>query len=141
MLNVTVHSLGELTIFRCTGRITFGYANTLLNAISKWPSARVAVLDLAGVTQIDAAGIGILVSVRNHAEASGVALKLMNLTPRVEGLLELTCLRSRFATCSVPDMIELLCCGMKNSQFENVSFAENYDRASDYSELVLARSA
>ena len=141
MLNVTVHSLGELTIFRCTGRITFGYANTLLNAISKWPSRRVVVLDLAGVTQIDAAGIGTLVSVRKHAEASGVALKLMNLTPRVEDLLELTRVRSTFAICSVPDMIEMLCCAIKKSQFVNVDAAENYDWALDYSETVLARSA
>jgi anti-anti-sigma factor len=141
MLNVTVHSLGELKIFRCTGRLALGYSDTLLSAISKWPSPRFAVLDLAGVTQIDAAGIGTLVSVRNHAEASGVALKLMNLTPRVEDLLELTNLRSSFATCSVPDMIELLCCATKKSQFVNVEAAENYDWALDYSETVLARSA
>jgi anti-anti-sigma factor len=141
MLNVAVHNLAELTIFRCTGRLAFGHSDTLLNAISRWPSPRVAVLDLAGVTKIDAAGIGTLVSVRKHAEASGVALKLMNLTPRVEDLLELTRLRSSFATCAVSDMIGLLCCAIKESQFVSVNAAENYDRALDYSEPALTRSA
>lgn len=50
MLNVAIHKLGEVTIFRCTGRIAFGYADTLLTAISKWPQSRFAVLDLAEVT-------------------------------------------------------------------------------------------
>src|SRR5215469_4421206 len=84
MLNVAVHNLGEVTIFRCTGRIAFGYADRLVDTISKWPCPRIAVLDLAGVTETDAAGIGALVSVRKRARASGVTLKLMNLTPRVE---------------------------------------------------------
>ena len=142
MLNIAVHNLGEVTIFRCTGRIAFGYADRLLNAISKWPCPRIAVFDLAGVTEIDAAGIGALVSVRKRAKASGVALKLMNLTPRVEDLLELTRLRSAFEICSVPEMLDLLCRAFERSQFANVNAAvEDSDRALDYSEPILAKSA
>ena len=142
MLNVSVHNLGEVTIFRCTGRIAFGYSDTLLNAISKGPCPRIAVLDLAGVTELDAAGIGALVSVRKRAEASGVTLKLMNLTPRVEDLLELTRLKSAFEICSVPEMLSLLCRAFAKSQFVNVDAAvEDSDGALDDSAPVLAQSA
>jgi len=100
------------------------------------------VLDLAGVTELDAAGIGALVSVRKRAEASGVTLKLMNLTPRVEDLLELTRLKSAFEICSVPEMLSLLCRAFAKSQFVNVDAADNHsDAALDDSEPVLAQSA
>jgi len=142
MLNVAVHNLGEVTIFRCTGRIAFGYADRLLNAISKWPLPRIAVLDLAGVTEIDAAGIGALVSVRKRAKASGVSLKLMNLTPRAEDLLELTRLRSAFEICSVPEMLSLLCRAFEQSQLVNVNAAvEGSDGAHVDGESILAQSA
>ena len=41
----------------------------------------------------------------------------MNLTPRVEDLLELFSLRSRFEICSVPEMLGLLCLAFEKSQF------------------------
>jgi len=100
------------------------------------------VLDLAEVTEIDAAGIGVLVSLRNRAKASGLWLKLMNLTPRVENLLELTRLRSSFEICSVREMLDLLCRALEQSRFENVNLAaEGSDRAFDDGERVLAQSA
>ena len=142
MLNVAVHNLGEVTIFRCAGRIAFGYVDRLLDAISKWPCPRIAVLDLAQVTEIDAAGIGALVSVRNRAKARGVALKLMNLTPRVEDLLELTRLRSAFEICSVPEMLGLLCRSFEQSQFVNLNAGvEGSDGVLDDGEPFLAQGA
>jgi hypothetical protein len=68
----------------------------------------VAVLDLAYVTDIDAASIGTLFDVRKLAKIRGMTLKLINLTPRVENLLELTHLRSAFEICSVAEMLNLL---------------------------------
>jgi len=41
----------------------------------------------------------------------------MNLTPRVEEVLELTNLRPKFEFCSVADMVDLLCRAMSESQF------------------------
>jgi len=58
---------------------------------------------------VDAAGLGILVSLRTWAHAMGTELKLLNVTPRVEEVLELTNLKSVFEVCSVRDMIDLLC--------------------------------
>ena len=142
MLNVEVHNLGEVTIFRCAGRIAFGYVDRLLNVISKWPCPRIAVLDLAQVTEIDAAGIGALVSVRKRAKTRGVALKLMNLTPRVEDLLELTRLRSAFEICHVPEMLGLLCRAFEQSQFVNLNAGvEGSDGVLDDVEPVLAQGA
>ena len=46
------------------------------------------VLDLAGVSRIDAAGIGELVRAYNIAIASNGALRIVNTTPRVREMLE-----------------------------------------------------
>jgi len=121
-----------VTIFRCTGRLVFGYADALLNAISKVSCPQIALLDLSEVTEIDASGIGALISVRRLAKASGVALKLMNLTPSVEDLLELTRLTPAFEICSVPGMLDLLCRAFEQSQFARINTAvEGSDRALD----------
>ena len=138
MLNVTVHNLGDITVIRCTGRLAFGYADKLPSAILKCPSGQIAVLDLAEVTEIDAAGIGVLVSVRNRAKASGVGLKLMNLTPRVENLLELFSLRSEFEISSVPEMLRLLCLAIEKSQFARVEpSAESPGQLVDFEPVFL----
>jgi len=45
---------------------------------------------------------------RNWASAKRIQLKLLNLTPRVADLLNITQLTPIFDVCSVQDMIELL---------------------------------
>lgn len=142
MLKVAVQNLGDVTIFHCKGRIVFGHADRLSNALSKHPSLRIAVLDLAEATAIDAAGIGMLVSLRKWAKASDVRLKLMNLTPKIEDLLELTQLKSAFEICSVPEMLGLLCRAFDQFQFVNVDAAvEGSDGVLDDGEPVLAQRA
>lgn len=116
MLSLTAHILGEVTVFRCVGRITFAYADALRIAVIKQPRVRVAVLDLAQVSAIDAAGLGMLVSLRKWSRSNGLTLKLMNLTPYLEYLLELTGLRSVFQICSARDMLELLCQALHPSE-------------------------
>jgi len=74
------------------------------------------VLDLAEIIAVDAAGLGILVSLRAWAKESGVVLKLMNLTPRVQDLLELTNLKSAFQICSAQEMLTLLCRAINDTQ-------------------------
>ena len=70
---------------------------------------RVAVLDLAEISAVDAAGLGMLAGLRNWARSAGKQLKLMNIVPRVEEVLELTKLRSAFEILSVREMMDLLC--------------------------------
>jgi anti-sigma B factor antagonist len=116
MLEITTHNLGNVTIFHCAGRITLENADLLRMIVLK-QAPSIAVLDLAEITAIDAAGVGILVSLRWWAETTGARLKLMNLTPRMEDLLELFNLKSAFEICSVPEMLSLLCLAFEKSQF------------------------
>ena len=109
MLSLNIHNLGKVTLFRCAGRITAGDGDVLRNAILTPLHKRTVVLDLADISAVDAAGLGILVSLRTWAHATGTELMLLNVTPRVEEVLELTNLRSVFEVCSVRDMIDLLC--------------------------------
>jgi anti-anti-sigma factor len=117
MVSLTVQILGNATVFQCVGRITFAYADALRIAVIRQPRVRVAVLDLAQVSAIDAAGLGMLVSLRKWSTSNGLTLKLMNLTPYVEFLLDITALRSVFQICSVEDMLELFC--QANRQIES----------------------
>lgn len=102
MLRIETQRLGNISTFRCTGRIIGRDGQTLWNTVSQ-SCARAVVLDLANVRAIDAGGLGTLVSLRMWAQASGTTLKLMNLTPFVEQILELTQLRGMFEVCSVPE--------------------------------------
>lgn len=109
MLNLTVNHLGGLAVFQCAGRMTFPLADKLRIAVQNERHVRVAVLDLAQVSAVDAAGLGMLVSLWKWSRMSGTRLKLMNLAPNIEELLALTNLSSIFEICSVRDMLELLC--------------------------------
>jgi anti-anti-sigma factor len=120
MLQIRTHNLGNARIFLCTGRITFEHADLLRMTVVNHAPLSIAVLDLAEVTAMDAAGVGVLVSLRWWAKTTGARLKLMNLTPRVEHLLELFNLRSALEICSVPEMLSLLCLAFEKSRFARV---------------------
>ena len=117
MLRLTMQNLGDVTVFRLAGRITAGDNEGLCKAVQSQRDTRVAVLDLADVTSVDASGLGALLCVRAWTRRRSIRLKLMNLTPMVEDLLELTHLRSAFEICSVQDMVDLLCRASDPSRF------------------------
>jgi anti-anti-sigma factor len=117
MLSLTTLKLGDVTVFRCAGRIAAGASNILKEAVMNGPHDRIVVLDLAEVSAVDAAGLGALVSLQKWANANGARLKLMNLVPLVDEVLELTNLRSAFEVCSVEDMLDLLCRATKQPRF------------------------
>jgi len=66
------------------------------------------VLDLARVDRIDAAGLGVLLDLREWARFGTSVFKLMNVTKKVEEILELTHLLNVFEFCSVRDFFCLL---------------------------------
>lgn len=109
MLRLTIQRLQDVTVFRCAGRLTFGHAETLRMAVLTHPRITKAVLDLADVSSLDAAGLGVLLSLRAWAQEAGTALKLMNLTPSIERLFQITKLTSAFEVCSAREMLDLLC--------------------------------
>ena len=108
MLSLNIHQLGETTVFQCAGRIVFGECDILRAAVLARPHCLIAVLDMAEVTAMDAAGLGMLVELRNWAWARRTELKLLNLTPYMEELLQKTNLARRFDVCSARDMVDLL---------------------------------
>jgi anti-anti-sigma factor len=109
MLRFNIHNLGDVAVFECAGRITVEGGDALRKAVLRQPYIQLVVLDLNEISDIDAAGLGVLASLRSWSKASGTELKLMNLRPRVEKLLELTGLKPLFAVCSARDMLDLWC--------------------------------
>jgi anti-anti-sigma factor len=118
VLRMTIDSLGDVSVFRCAGRITAGDEDFLRVAVHSRSGSRAIVLDLAEVTAIDAAGLGMLVSLRGWTKASGTELKLMNLTPWVEEVFQITNLRSAFEVCSFREMMALLCRASRSARTE-----------------------
>lgn len=109
MLTLRIQRLGKATILQCAGRMTFPDAEALRTAVLERPRVPTLVLDLANIILVDAAGLGMLVWLHQWTKNAGTNLKLMNLSPRLEDLLELTNLRSSFEICSAAEMLELLC--------------------------------
>ena len=109
MLNIRIQKLGDAAILHCIGQIAFPHATVLRTLTLAQPHSRRLVLDLASVTAMDAAGLGVLVSLRSSATRSGGTFKLMNVNPKIRSLLELTNLKLIFEMCSAREMLDLLC--------------------------------
>ena len=97
----------------------------------------VLVLDIMETVLIDAAGLGVLVSLRTWAKSTGRILKLMNVMPQVEQVLRLTKLHSEFEICSAREMLELLCLALgtdesgRSAPFgQNINHVEGTDTVS-----------
>lgn len=109
MLTARVQRLKDVTVIHCAGRIAYPHASRLWATVFQHTCTPAVVLDLADVLAIDAAGLGVLVSLRAWAKRTRTELKLMNVTPRIEQLLGLTRLKSEFEVCSAREMLDLLC--------------------------------
>jgi anti-anti-sigma factor len=120
VFTLRIQKLEDTTVIRCAGRMVIPYADVLRNAVLRQLRIRTLVLDLADVVAVDAAGLGILVSLRAWAIETRTALKLMNVTPKLEKLLELTNLKSAFEVCSGREMLALLCRAINET--ESVGF-------------------
>ena len=94
MLTVTAHNLAKTVVLRCHGRLVRGEESAILCAAVQHHGKDI-VLDLSGVSAMDAAGIGALVSL----QAAGVYLKLLNPTEPVRSVLRLTGLEAVFEVC------------------------------------------
>ncbi len=104
MLSVMSENRGHAAILRCSGRIVAGEeAWALHNAVISEQGKRVVVLDLTGVSGVDAGGLGVLVSLRQWACVGGVKLQLIP-SKAAEELLDLAGLRSLFEIHSAETM-------------------------------------
>jgi anti-anti-sigma factor len=121
MLTVTTEHFGNETILRCVGRIVRGQETAIVCAAIE-EHERDLVVDLAEVDAIDAAGIGLLVSL----QAAGIYLKLVNPTRQVRELLRVTQLESVFEiypSQSTEAMTESTSAGVPDNQQERLHAA------------------
>jgi len=95
MLVVNIHDLEDGVLLRCTGRIVAGEEVNILRSVALAHSDRKEiVLDLANVSTLDGAGIGVLAFLEGRTRTTGQRLRIQNPSTRVRGLLELTNLDS-----------------------------------------------
>jgi anti-anti-sigma factor len=94
LFNVTIESARDLVTVRCQGRLVRGQETALL-CVAIQQHGRDIILDLSGVTAIDAAGIGALVSL----QAAGTYVRLVGPSLAVRHVLRLTNLDSVFDIC------------------------------------------
>ncbi len=91
-LKLSLRTVDGVAIVDCHGRIVFGeetaaLRDTVRRVIAQ--SKRI-VLNLAGVNYIDSGGLGTLVALYATAQNAGSSIKLANLTPRVDDVLQVT---------------------------------------------------
>lgn len=91
-LQFDVRSVGEVLVVRCKGRLIFGDGTHLLAAMVGRALAerRHALLDLANVEAMDAAGLGVLAEMAATASAAGGEIRLCNVPGHIASLLSLT---------------------------------------------------
>lgn len=92
---------GSVTVIEPKGKITIGEGDVLLrDEITKLlaEGKKKLVLDLGGVSYMDSAGVGELVSVYTSVKNRGGELKLSCLTRKIKDLLAITQLMTIFDT-------------------------------------------
>jgi len=110
MFNLTKEKLGHTTVLHCSGKIVFPDADALHTAVLQLPRSRKLVLDLAEVILVDAAGLGIFISLYHWAKRTRTELKLMNVGAKLQWLLEITKLNIALQSCSAHEMLGFLYC-------------------------------
>jgi anti-sigma B factor antagonist len=105
-IEITGHNVGDVTVLNLKGRMIFEEGDT---PFKDHVDALVArgrtklVLDLAGVTYIDSAGLGMLVAKYVSLHRQGGDMKLVHPTPRCEELMRITHLRDVFEVFQTED--------------------------------------
>jgi anti-anti-sigma factor len=104
MLRVDVKRLGEIAVLCLRGQIVRAESKPLREAVSFQTDVAVVVLDLAGITAIDAGGLGLLLELRDQTQSKGIEFRIKNVTKLVKRVLEITRLNSVFETLSEAPM-------------------------------------
>ena len=98
-VKLTTRQVGDVTVVDAAGRITLGEgASTFRDPIRDLAAGghRKILLNLAEISYIDSSGIGELVSGFTTVANQGGTVKLLNLTKRVQDLLQITKLYTVF---------------------------------------------
>ena len=91
-LKIEIIRLLNLAIIRCEGRITYGpEASRLQETVERLlAECDSCILNLEGVTQVDARGLGTLAELVRQTRARHSSFSLSNVNGRVRGALQLT---------------------------------------------------
>jgi len=92
VLNITFESARRVVSVRCRGRLVYGLESALFGAAVPHYRRDIIIVDLSGITAIDAAGLGGLLALR----AAGTYLRLVDPSETVLQVLRLTNLDSVF---------------------------------------------
>ena len=98
-MKATLRQVDSVTVVDMSGRITLGEGCTQLRELIReqlGKGNKNLLLNLADITYIDSSGIGELVSGFTRVSNDGGKLKLLNLTKKVNDLLQITKLYTVF---------------------------------------------
>jgi anti-anti-sigma factor len=99
----------DVAIVGCSGRLVRGAAlDEFRGRLERLEQLRMLVLDLSGVEQLDAGGLGVLLMLRRWALQQKVQLKLVNPSPFVRRVLDATRLNSVFEISSLEEALCIL---------------------------------
>ncbi len=100
-MHIHEREVGNITIIDVNGRMTLGEGQELLrdkvNSLIQQGKKQL-VINLAEVPYIDSAGLGEIVRTYTTVSHQGGAMKLLNLTKRIQDLLAITKLLTVFET-------------------------------------------
>ncbi len=105
-LKISQRTVGEVTVLDLSGKITIGEGSVQLReAVKKLLEAgtKKILLNLGDVSYVDSSGIGELVSSFTTVKNQQGALKLLNLTKKIQDLLMITKLLTVFETFDTED--------------------------------------
>lgn len=98
-MKVDMRTVGDVYILDCSGKITLGEGTmSIRNTVKdvQQGGAKKILLNLAGITYIDSAGVGELVGAYVTAGNNGAKLKLLGLTGKLREVLTITKLLTVF---------------------------------------------
>jgi anti-anti-sigma factor len=99
-LNLETSAWEDATVVRCTGRLTTETSVFLKTEVrTLLPSKRRLILDLTDLSHMDSSGLGALVGLYISAKGANCELQLVNLSPRIRELLNITNVLSVFENC------------------------------------------
>jgi anti-sigma B factor antagonist len=88
-----MRDVGEIRVISLSGKITIGSGDVMLRELitkSLDEGKDKVLLDLAGVSAIDSSGIGEMVASYTSAKNRGAELKLVNLSKKINDILQVT---------------------------------------------------
>ncbi len=108
-LRYQIEQLHDIAVVRCSGRLVRGSTlDDFRSRLEQLEHARILVLDLSELDQIDAGGLGVLLQLRRWSRQHSIQLKLVNPSPFVLRVLEATKLTAVFEISSLEEALCIL---------------------------------